>query len=140
MNIGVRGGNPKDYSGVSAEEQNRSMGPLQKDIKGCLLTNNEIYVYVPPKLPGITCQTDPEAYACLVRSFEVVIKTASSQGSPSVAIPALGVVYQKWKHLQSASAARKAVENIWEEIPDDFTVFFCVPYDQVELWDQVMTF
>jgi hypothetical protein len=142
MNIGVRGGLTSEHSDFTAEEKNRSRGILASHSSGCLVSDRElkVYVKVPPKVPGITCQTDPEAYKYLVTAFELCIEAAVNNEHPSVAIPALGVTYQKWNHLQSASAAREAIENITEEVPDDFTVFFCVEYDYVELWDQVMTF
>lgn len=140
MNIGVRGGDPRDYSIVSVEEKNRTFGMLKSHTPGCLTSGHTIYVNVPPKVSGITCQTDPDAWNYLVKSFELAMRSASENDHPAVAIPELGVAYQKWKHLQSASAARNAIENLWEDLPDDFTVFFCVPYDQVELWNQVLTF
>ena len=129
MEIAVRSGSPSDHpSDYEVEEKNRSFGPTPQDCGRCILDGKAcvILVTVPPRLPGVTCQTDTTAYLSLIECFRAPVLTASAAGASSVTFPALGTRWHHWSHVQSASAARRALEELYEAVPDGFRVTFAV--------------
>lgn len=145
MELAIRSGITSDHlSDYEAEERNRSFGPMPTTCGTYIIDNRskKILVVVPPRLPGITCQVDTKAFESLIDCFKVVISASVETGAKSIAIPPLGVKYHHWSHLQSSTAARKAVDFLSEDLPDDFRIVFAVgdKDDEFKIWDEVLTF
>lgn len=130
-------------------EKNRSLGKMPENCAECIIDESSmsILVTVPPKIPGVTCQVDTESFQMLVKCYESAVAKAVSAGASSVVFCPLGTKYQRWKHIQSASAARKAVEGVFESVPDGFRVLFAVGSEKPEeteknfnIWNDVLTF
>ena len=143
MNVGIRCGSLGDQDcDVYAEEKNRSFGMLKGFSLDLLIDphdESKVFISVPPKMPGMTCQTDVKAYEFLEGAYEAVIMDTYQRGLNSVCFSDLGCRWQKWGSIQSAHAARKVIEKLsW--LPDDFTILFVVPAKEVEVWDSVMDF
>jgi hypothetical protein len=141
IRLGATSDHPSDYE---AEERNRSFGPMPDNCAKCIADDRakKMLVVVPPRLPGITCQTDTKAFESLIECFKAVILASVETGSKSIAIPPLGVRYHHWSVLQSSTAARRAIDTIAEIIPDDFRIVFTVgdKDEDLKIWDEVLTF
>ena len=145
MEIAVRPGCPKDHpSDYEVEERNRAFGPMPGDCGRCILDDRAklVLVVVPPRIPGVTCQTDTSAYQALIGCFRNAISSVSASGASSVTFPALGTRWHHWSHVQASAAARRALEEIYDTLPDGFRVVFAVGDDPeaARVWDMVLTF
>jgi O-acetyl-ADP-ribose deacetylase (regulator of RNase III) len=145
VEIAVRTGSPSDYpSDYEVDEKNKALGPIPEKCGTCVVDDRSkvILVTVPSRLPGVTCQTDTDAFCFLVGCYLSSIEAAVERGAKSISVPALGTRHHRWKHLQSAAAARKAIESVESWAPDDFRVTFAVgdSLDDANAWDRVLTF
>ena len=98
-----------------------------------------IFVTVPMKTASVTHQTSLASRVLLENCYKHPIILCASSGFDSISIPQLGVDLY-WDVVQSASAARKAILDAFEEVPEDYEVVFCVPNEDYEIWDETMRF
>ena len=145
MELAIRSGDTCDFdSDYSVEERNRAFGPMPDNCGKCILDrqSKKILVVVPPRIPGVTCQVDVAAFSSLEKCFREVILSAVDMQAKSISIPALGVKYHHWTPLQSAVAARRAIEFHKDDIPDDFKVVLAVgdKEEDLKMWDDILIF
>lgn len=106
--------------------------PIQKE--------NNIFVFVPLKTSSVVCQVDYEQRKCLENCYYNCIIFAFKTGKSSIQFPELGVNFLYWDSIQSASAARVAIERSFEEVCDDFLIVFEIDKSHIDIWDEVMIF
>jgi hypothetical protein len=119
----------------------------------CKLSGKIVKALVPANVSTVGSQTDEKAFTMLIACYEACINQAVSAGAKQICIRPLGTGVQLtkidqngevvlnglwgdlfWTHAKSSTAAKKAVENTFQTIPDAVSLTFIVPKENFDDW------
>jgi len=129
----------------------RNRRPSSKPDEICTVSDGEVRVWTPACTSGVTTQVGDDQRQSLVVSYAAGISAATGSGAKTVVVEPLGATRFArtdgqparrdpnlfWSHLDSARAARQAVDEIDLLLPKDVDIVFCVPDECVTDWDDV---
>jgi hypothetical protein len=118
----------------------RNANPAPEPDVMCIPSGGAITVWVPARMSSAAGQTDQKSWESLVSSYMESIAEAAKEGAMSVGVPELGVGRLLWGPLRSAQAARKAVDELAEMLPEGFRICFVVKDVDFQDWDDNMRF
>lgn len=121
---------------VIQRNQNPALEPDNKITFG----SGVIAVWVPAQLAGVSSQIDEKSWKSFVECYRLSIESAAGMGMLSIGVSELGCGRLLWKSLRSAQAAKQAVDECWNIVPDEMRVCFIVPKESLQDWGDVMRF
>lgn len=137
----VKKSDESDCECVVIQSNKTPLPPSDSDSWAEFSRGNDISVIVPFRASSVVCQVNYDQRKKLEDCYSNCISLANKHNFKSIMFPSLGTEDLYWDPVQSAAAARGALLSQFANLPDEFTVVFCIDDEEdFEIWDGVMRF